>query len=206
MERLAGASLSDEEFEPLPGRGSGGVVKSPSLIRTAHGSYADVLAPSLVVETPPLDEIPPVHASDSGLGLASSAALGKPFTRGNRAAAKKGPELTRTGVDLDDEDSVRRSVGRKAESLRRKRVREERARHGGVISSGVETEIASWALAISWSRHHYSEGETTKGAKLAEQASAHLLKAVAIAEREHHAGPGTGDEQIPGFVNGGGRT
>jgi len=155
----------------------------PSFIRTAHGA-ARKGGVVIVAEGPPLDEIPTMNASDTARGLAFVAALGKPFTGGNQAARNRGAVLTRTGTDLDSPDATKRTVNRRAERLRRARVREERVRHGGVLSTAVQAEIASWALATAWSRHWYSEGDAVKGGKLAEAASAHLLKAIGIAERE----------------------
>lgn len=162
---------------------------SPSILRTAHGKGASALRRA---ETPPLDELSPLNATDTETGLALRKKRGRPFEKGNRAAAGRGPDLTRMGVNLDTTDDVdRRSALRKAETLRRHRAREMSTMHGGELSSGVHTELASWALAIAFSRLAYDRGDATQGALLAERASAHQLKAVGLAERETKSRPRT---------------
>lgn len=160
--------------------------RSPSILRTAHGTGAPAL---LRAEAPPLDEVPPLSADATERGLAAAQARGRPFTRGNRAGANRGPSLARSGVDLDPSDAGRRKVQRRAESLRRVRVREMSVQHGGTISSAVKAEVASWALALAWSRHAYDQGDAGRGAKLASEASAHMLRATGLAEREARVAP-----------------
>jgi hypothetical protein len=167
------------------------------ILRSAHGTGADAL---LRAEAPPLDEVPPLNAADTARGIALSAASGRPFTKGNTAAKNRGPSLTRTGVDLNPPDNVRRGVQRRAESLRRVRVRELRIAHGGSpLSSAVKAEVASWALAVAWSRFHYDQGDAKQGARFAELASAHQLRAIGVAEREGVARPAEHDDVPPGF-------
>lgn len=159
---------------------------SPSILRAAHGTGSSAL---LRAENPPLDEIPPTSAADTEEGLRVRAARGRPFERGNRAGANRGASLTRSGVDLDAPDEVRRGIQRRAETLRRQRAREMSVAHGGEVSSAVRVEVASWALATAWSRHFYDQGDAAQGGLAAERASAHQLRAVGLAEREAKAKP-----------------
>jgi hypothetical protein len=162
-------------------------VSGPSIIRSAHGTAAAGGA-ILVAEAPPLDELP-ANAYATAEGLRVRAARGRPFQRGNSAAKGRGPSLTRSGVDPSVGDAARRSVARKAESLRRVCVREIAVAAGGDVSSAVRVEIAAWALATAWSRHAYDQGDARGGSQLAERASAHMLRATGLADRESRARP-----------------
>ncbi len=155
---------------------------SPSILRTAHGA-ADAGGALLVAETPVLDEMHPLDASHTAAALALRRVRGRPFTKGNVAAADRGPSLTRIASDPHTPEEQRR-VRRKAASLEGARRRELSVQHGASVSTGCRVELVAWALATAWSSAYYRAGDATKGAALAEKASGHQLKAIAIAERE----------------------
>ncbi len=158
---------------------------APAILVTAHGAGASAL---LRAETPDLDELPPLNEADTATGLALAVARGRPFQRGNRAASGRGPSLTRGGANPDAPEE-RQLVERRAATLRGQRRRELAVQHGAPVSSGVLTELVAWARGVSWSDVYYRAGDAVKGAALAEKASAHQLRAIAIAEREARARP-----------------
>lgn len=177
--------------------------KPPSILRAAHGA-AGARGNVLVAESPVLDEIQPLNAVDTGAGIAASTRRGRPFTRDNKAAALKGSSLTRAGGDANAPEEQRR-VDRRAAALSAARQRELVVQHGGAkLSTAVRVEVVAWARAVAWSDFYFRTGDAKAGALFAEKASAHGLRAVGLADREAVNG-GTGEEQIPGFVNGGGR-
>ena len=169
----------------------------PNYFRSAHGLAADGGA-ILVCEQPPLDELQPLNADRTAKGLASRRVRGRPFTTGNAAGSGRGPSLTHIGVLGPDAPDERRRVQRRAQSLKGKRDRELSVQTGGPLSSGVKVELKAWALASAWADHFYRAGEAAEGAKLAEKASGHALKAIGLAEREANARDrNTPDEDSP---------
>ena len=160
----------------------------PDFLRTAHGTGADAL---LRAETPPLDEVPPLNAAHTAIGLALAAARGKPFVPGNRAAENRKPALALLGVPVETSDPRYRKALRKAASYRSRRVRELAVMHGGTIGAGPCAMLASAALALAASRVLYElAGERldpklfVQAARLADSARAQELTAVALASRE----------------------
>jgi hypothetical protein len=158
---------------------------SANLIRTAHGAGTSSL---LRVEAPALDEITNTTSNDTVNGLAVAKFNGRPFVKGNKAAQDRGPSLTRGGVDPDAPES-RRAIERKASSLKLRRMREMKVAHGGYLSTAVLTELVAWSRAVAWADHYYRIGDANKGAAIADKASTHQLRAIAIAEREMAARP-----------------
>jgi len=159
---------------------------SPTIIRAAHGLAKDGGA-ILVAETPPLDEIPPPNLADTEKGLEVRRKRGRPFAKGNSAASNKGPMLTRITIDPDAPEEVRK-IHRRAQTLKAKRERELSVQHGGMIlSTGVKTELISWARAQAWADHYSRLGDAKQALLFAEKASGHNLKAIGIAEREAKA-------------------
>ena len=160
---------------------------SRAILNLSHGKARDHGA-ELVAETPKLREIAPPNEADTTKGLETRKRRGKPFQKGNSAASNRGPDLARVGVDLHPEDDDRGRVQRRADSLRIAAVREMCIeRNVPALSVRVKAELASWALAVSWSRHHYDRGDSVSGSLLAERASAHLLKAEGFGERTARA-------------------
>jgi hypothetical protein len=159
----------------------------PSFIRTAHGTAAEGGA-VLVAEAPPLDETPPLNATDTSHGLALRRVRGRPFQIGNTAASDRGPSLTRITCDPNAPEEQQR-VHRKAATLKSKRERELSVQYGGPVSSAVKTELVAWARNVAWAEHFDRAGEPLKAAALAEKASGHQLKAIGIGERESKARP-----------------
>lgn len=154
-----------------------------SILRSAHGR-AKVGGAELVTETPPIDELAPLNATDTAKGLALAKRRGRPFQPGNTAAANRGPSLTRITLDASAPEE-RRRIHRKAASLKSRRERELVVQHGGrPVSSAVRVELVHWARNTAWAEHFDRLGDATRAASLAEKASAHQLKAIAIAERE----------------------
>lgn len=154
-----------------------------SILRTAHGEAAKHGA-LLVAECPPLDELPPLNADDTAEGLAIRQRRGRPFQKGNTAAAGRGPSLTRIAPEVDTPEE-RRRIMRKAATLKNKRVRELCVEKGlESLSTAVHVELVAWARATAWAAHFELVGQTNAAFAAATQASAHGLKAIAIAERE----------------------
>ena len=161
---------------------------APAILRGAHGKGAaagDVLA----AETPPLPELGPVDAARTADGLALLKARGRPYQRGNRAAADRGPSLARIGSDdgagCDPEaPEERRRARRKAASLKRKREAELFVQTGGPVSSAVKVELVAWARAAAWAELYDRAGDAVRSVAFAEKASTHGLRALGIAERE----------------------
>jgi hypothetical protein len=177
-----------------------------SILRTAHGTAARNGA-MLVAETPPIDEVKLPTAESTTVGLAVRKLRGRPFAKGNRAGADHGPSLARLPSETTRPkkkptraEAERRRVQNRAKALERARVREltiQSTPAGATsfvpLSSGVRVELSLWALAVAWSRFHYEQGDSTKGAQLAERASAHHMKAIAYAERDRAAHPDSED-------------
>lgn len=157
---------------------------SASILRKAHGAAAGG-GTLLVAETPPIDELDPLNAGDTEAGLAMRRVRGRPFQPGNRAAADRGPSLTRINAPNTNSEAIKR-LHRKAGALKRTRERELAVQHGGERpSTAVRVELVAWAKATAWAEFLESQSVSPlKVAQLREKASAHQLKAIAIAERE----------------------
>lgn len=169
--------------------------RGPPLLRAAHGEGAGAL---LRAERPPLDEMLPPNAEDTGRGLAAATRRGRPFTPGNAAAANRKPMLCRLGVPLDTADPRYRSALRQAESYRKRRVRETAIAYGGTLGAGPCACFASAARALAASvvlnalagealgagRAKDAADLFATAARLADSARQQELTAVALAERE----------------------
>jgi hypothetical protein len=162
-------------------------------LRKAHGEGASAL---LRAETPPLDEVPPLNAHDTELGLANAKRRGRPFEPGNKAAVGKKPSLALLGVPLNSADPRYRAAIRKAERYRQRRVRELAIQHGGELGVGASNMVAAAALATAASRLVYElagERLDTKllklGAQLADYAKLQEIAAVGFAQRDGSARP-----------------
>ncbi len=81
-------------------------------------------------------------------------------------------------------------MDRRAATLSAARQRELTVQHGGArISTHVRVEVVAWARATAWSDFYFRAGDAKEGARFAELASAHGLRAVGLAEREAKAQP-----------------
>lgn len=167
--------------------------RGPDVIRGGHGDARDAI---LVTETPALDELTPLDAADTAAALADRQVRGRPFQRGNRAAASRRCALALLGVPLASCDPRYRSAMRKAESYRQRRVRELAVQHGGDLGAGPSAMLANSALALGASRVLYElAGETLdagmfrQAAALADSARQQELTAVGLASREAQSRP-----------------
>lgn len=169
--------------------------KQPSLIRTAHGTGASA---GIRVETPPLDEIPPLNASQTASGAALAKSRGRPFTKGNAAARGRKPALASLGIPIDGADPRYRSAMKKAAAYRTRRCAELATQQGGYLSAGAAAVVAvsARAMAASALLHELADEalragnvkdaatlliQATRAGDAARQAD---LTAIAIAERE----------------------
>ncbi len=171
-----------------------------SILRTAHGNAAPAL---LVAEVPPVDELKPLNATDTGRGLAEVSRRGRPWTRGNKAGENRKPALCLLGVPLESADPRYRSAMRMANTYRRRRVRETAVAHGGTLGAGPSAMFASSARALAASTLLYAlAGDALKAgrtkeaselfgqaARLGDSSRQQELTAVALAEREAAARP-----------------
>jgi hypothetical protein len=161
--------------------------------RRAHGTGAAALAR---VETKPLNERPPLNAADTDAGLALRARRGRPFAKGNAAAAGRKPSIASVaGIPATAVDEGYGRVLRWARAYRNHRVRELSVMFGGDLSAGVCAIITSAAQALAWSRflgeHTAQKGVALKivtaASKLAMDARQLELTATELAERESKA-------------------
>jgi hypothetical protein len=163
-------------------------------LRAAHGTGASAL---VRVETAPPDELPALNASDTGEGLASLSRRGRPYERGNRAAAGRRPALaSAAGIPLDASDPMYRRALGWARRYRRRRVSELAVQHGGEVSSGVCAMVTSSALDMAASRYLTAKAAATGDTALLALASRLSmasrqteLTALEIAAREAKARP-----------------
>ncbi|HLK40595.1 MAG TPA: hypothetical protein VKU41_27775 [Polyangiaceae bacterium] len=163
-------------------------------LRAAHGTGADAL---VRVETTPPDELPPLDAQDTAQGLASADRRGRPFERGNRAAAGRRPALaTVCGMPLDASDPAYRKALGWARRYRGRRVRELTIQHGGALSAGVCAMITSSALDMAASRYLAAKAAQTgdvalmlTASRLAQSSRQQELTALEVAQREGAARP-----------------
>lgn len=162
-------------------------------LRTAHGNGSSAL---VRVETTPADELPTPNAETTAARLADRKRRGKPFEKGNRAAAGRKPALALLGVPVADvADPVYQRMLRSAANYRRKRVSELAAVHGHV-TAGAASLIASSALALAGSRYCYALAARAKdpaliklGSALANDARQAELGAWELCSREAAAKP-----------------
>ena len=178
-----------------------------SLLRTAHGTAGEggVL---LVVERPPIDELPAPNATDTEAGLAEVTRRGRPFAKGNEAAKGKKPALCLLAVPLEKTDPRYQRAMRMANAYRQRRCRELAVTCGGSLGAGPSAMLASSARALAASVVlHTLAGEllatgNAKGAaelfssasRQADSARQQELTAVALAEREAKARPSADDD------------
>lgn len=176
-------------------------------LRRAHGTGADALLRS---ERRPLDEIPCTNANDTATGLALARVRGRPFVRGNRAAAGRKPALaSAAGIPLDATDpAYRRALGW-ARRYRRRRVHELTVQHGGELSTAVCGMITSSALDMAASR--YLSALAAKvgdpalmvtASRLAQASRQMELTALDIAQREAVARPKQPVDPLAGWYDG----
>lgn len=189
-------------------------------LRSAHGTARESGA-LIVVETPPIDEIKPATAEDTARGLRLAAKRGRPFEPGNSAGKANGPELTRTKRLPKKKPSKRetatynerRNLRRKAKTLQDTRRRELAIEWGAIaiandktetvswkFSTAVLIELKHWARATAWSEWHDDRGEPREAMIAAERASAHGLKAIALASNEAKSHASVRPAQTPWFV------
>lgn len=159
------------------------------MIRAAHGDGAHAL---VRVETAPVDELPALNADDTAQGLAMAQRRGRPFERGNSAAAGRKPALaTACGMPLDAGDPAYRKALGWARRYRGRRVRELAVQHGGELSAGVCAMITSSALDMAASRYLAAKAAQTGDAammmtasRLAQSSRQQELTALEVAARE----------------------
>jgi hypothetical protein len=170
-------------------------------LRTGHGTGAGVPR----VEVLPHDELPAVNANETAAHLAERRAKGRPFERGNRAAAGRRPKLALLGVSVDAADPRYALSLRRAGRYRKRRCSEIAAVHG-YVSAGASSLIASASLALSASRYLYEvaaetgDADTLKRASaLANDARQNELAAWELAAKEAAARPAATDVLPPGF-------
>lgn len=175
-------------------------------LRTAHGAGADAL---VRVETSPADELPPLDAQDTAEGLAMAKRRGRPFQRGNRAAANRKPALaTVCGMPLDASDPAYRKALGWARRYRGQRVRELTVQHGGALSAGVCGMITSSAIDMAHSRYLAAKAAATgevdlmvAASKLAQSSRQQELTALEVASREAAARPKAPVDPLAPFMS-----
>jgi hypothetical protein len=163
-------------------------------LRTAHGAGANA---GVRVETLPVDELPALNAQDTARGLAAAERRGRPFERGNRAAAGRRPALaTVCGMPLDATDPEYKKALGWARRYRGRRVRELTVQHGGELSAGVCAMITSSALDMAASRYLGARAALTgdpalmlTASRLAQSSRQQELTALEVAQREAAAKP-----------------
>jgi hypothetical protein len=102
------------------------------------------------------DELPHANPAGTAAGAAERSRRGKPFTKGNTAAAGRKPTLALLGVAADIASPANRSALAKADRLRRRRCAELHQAHG-YVSAGVAAIVASAELALAASRVLYAQ-------------------------------------------------
>lgn len=163
-------------------------------LRSGHGGSGKHL---VVVETRPVDELGALNADDTVQGLAITSRRGRPFQRGNRAAAGRPPALASSaGMPLDAADPLYKKCLAWARRYRKHRIKELAIQHGGDVSSGVCSLITSASLDMAASRYvtaRVAAGGNPADLKLASQlgqaAKQSELCALEIAAREAAARP-----------------
>jgi hypothetical protein len=163
-------------------------------LRKAHGRGAPALLRS---EVRPLDELGALNASDTGQALADRRVRGRPFVRGNRAAAGRKPALaTSAGMPLDATDPAYRKALAYARRYRARRVRELAIQHGGDLSAGVCAMLTSASLALAASRFLATKAAESgdpdlmaRSTRLSLDARQLELTALDVADRERDARP-----------------
>lgn len=168
-------------------------------LRKGHGAGAGVPR----VEVLPVDELGHPNAGETAANLDVRRAKGRPFEKGNRAAAGRRPKLALLGVAADASDPRYALALRRAARYRKRRCSELAAVHG-YVSTGAASLIASASLALCASRFLYEvaaetgDGATLKQASaLANDARQNELAAWELASREAAARPRSLEEDCP---------
>src|SRR5262249_50094498 len=108
------------------------------------------------IEVLPIDEIEAPNATDTARNLAKRRGRGRPFEKGNRAAAGRRPALAGLDVEQHASDPLYRRLLRQAQRYRRRRASELEASYG-YLSAGAASLLASAALATAGSRFAYAK-------------------------------------------------
>ena len=146
-------------------------------LRKAHGNGADAI---VRVEVLPADELPALNADDSRVGAAIVTQRGRPFERGNRAAAGRPPKLAAAaGIPMNATDPRYKAALAHARQYRKQRVKELAIQHGGELSSGVCAMITSASIDMASSRYL-----TVLAAETGDPATMKLASALAAASRQ----------------------
>ena len=124
------------------------------------------------VEVLPADELPTPNAHETAANLAERQRRGRPFEHANRAAAGRRPKLALLGVAIDATDPEYAKCLRQASRWRKRRCSELAVSHGGYLSSGASSLVASSALALAASRYLYALAARTGDPDLLKRASA----------------------------------
>jgi hypothetical protein len=119
----------------------------------------------------PPDELPRPDAEQTARNIADRRAKGRPFEKGNKAAAGRRPKLALLGVKCDVADPKYRQCLQLAANYRRRRVSELTATFG-YVSSGASAMISSSALALAASKFVYMLAAKSSDPALLKQASA----------------------------------
>lgn len=163
--------------------------------RSSHGARRNTNGP-VRIEVMPADEMSKPNAEDMDARLEERARIGRPFEKGNKAAAGRRPKLARLGItpeELDHKDPVYAASLRYAETYRRRRVCEMRISHGfvSVAAMGI---MATSALQLAISRMMMHKGGETldldmmkKGSSLANDSRQNELAAWELCSREASA-------------------
>lgn len=153
-----------------------------SFVRTGHGPN----------KGKPMIEISPPDELSDPVGP-PKVKRGKPFQKGNKAAAGRRPKLTALGGKRADEieDPEYRQCLRDAERYRQKRAREIRNSHG-YLSSGAASILGSAALQLAMSRYWGMRAATDHkiaalASRFATEARQNELAAWELAAREAKA-------------------
>lgn len=154
-------------------------------IRKGHGTGAD--APHIEV---PLKDLRPNNAADTAANVARRKRRGRPFEKGNRAAADRAPVLALLGVETGEIPELARKDLRKADRYRQRRVREVAGAHG-YASAGTCAVLGSAAITLASQRQvaalAFQTGDPALhklAADLAEKHSQLELKASFMARNE----------------------
>lgn len=140
--------------------------------RASHGARRDTNGP-VRIEVQPADELAKPNAEDMDARKAAQAATGRPFKKGNRAAAGRRPKLARLGIsaaDMDTKDPLLASFLRQAEGYRQRRVSELKI-SWGFTSVGAMSLMATASLQLAMSRYMFHKGGTGGDMELLKKAS-----------------------------------
>lgn len=174
--------------------------------RSSHGARRDTNGP-VRIEVKPADEMGRPNAEDMDVRLERQRELGRPFKKGNRAAAGRRPKLARLGIDrtdLDSKDPAYAHAVRIAESYRQRRVSEMKIAHG-FASVGAMSIMATASLQLAFARMMMAKaGEgivdmdlLKKGSSMANDGRQNELAAWELCEREASAKTRSAANQTP---------